>query len=103
VVDGYELEFDKNTREYKITVNQDVTSLDISALAEDSRSRVEITGNGDFKEGENVVTITVTAENGSVREYKLIVEKEGKTPVQGPSYFKYKGEWLNDIRERNGF
>ena len=27
----------------------------------------------------------------------------GKTPVAGPCYFKYKGEWLNDIRERNGY
>lgn len=81
VVDGYELEFDKYTGEYKIIVKNDVTSLDISALAEDSRSRVEITGNGDFKVGENVVTITVTAENGSVREYKLVVEKQEKAPV----------------------
>lgn len=79
VVEGYELEFDKNTSEYKITVGHDVTSLDISALAEDYRSRVEITGNSDFKEGENIVIITVTAENGSVREYKLVVEKEVKT------------------------
>lgn len=79
VVDGYELDFDKNTSEYKITVNHDVTSLDISALAEDYRSRVEITGNSDFKDGENIVTVTVTAENGSVREYKLVVEKEVKT------------------------
>lgn len=86
VVDGYDLEFDKNINEYKITVNHDVTSLDISALAEDSRSRVEITGNGDFKDGENVVTIAVTAENGSVREYKLVVEKETiNTAVEGES------------------
>lgn len=33
----------------------------------------------------------------------LASELTGKTPVQGPSYFKYNGEWLNDIRERNGF
>lgn len=32
----------------------------------------------------------------------LASELTGKTPVQGPSYFKYNGEWLNDIRERNG-
>lgn len=75
-VEGYEIEFDKDTYEYKITVKNDVTSLDISALAEDSSARVEITGNGDFKEGENTVTITVTAENGSTREYKLVVNRE---------------------------
>lgn len=32
----------------------------------------------------------------------LASELTGKTPVQGPSYFKYNGEWLNYIRERNG-
>ena len=26
----------------------------------------------------------------------------GKSKIQGPRYFKYDGEWLNDIRERNG-
>lgn len=77
-IDGYDIEFNKDTNEYKITVKSDVTSLDIKALAEDFRSRVEITGNEGFEEGENTVTITVTAENGSVREYKLIVNKEEK-------------------------
>ena len=81
IIDGYELEFDKNTSEYKITVNHDVTSLDISALAEDSRSRVEITGNGDFKEGENTVTITVTAQNGSTRIYTVNVNRKELTPI----------------------
>jgi len=80
-VEGYEIEFDKNTNEYTITVKNDVNSLEIKALAEDYRARVEITGNNDFKEGENVVTITVTAENGNTREYKLVVEKEDQKAV----------------------
>ena len=80
-VEGYEIEFNKYTEEYRITVKNDVTSLDIRALAEDSRSRVEITGNNDFKEGENVVTITVTAENGNSREYSLVVVREEKKAV----------------------
>jgi len=75
-IDGYEIEFDRETNEYKIKVKSDVTSLEIKALAEDSRSRVEITGNENFKTGENTVIITVTAENGSTREYKIIVDKE---------------------------
>ena len=77
-IDGYEIEFNKVTNEYKIKVKSDVTSLDIKALSEDSRSRVEITGNENFKEGENTVTITVTAEDGTIREYKLVVDKEEK-------------------------
>ena len=80
-VDGYEVIFDKYTSEYKITVKNDVTSLDIKALAEDSTARVEITGNENFEEGENVVVVTITAENGTTREYKLIVNKESKKDV----------------------
>lgn len=78
-IEGYDLDFDKYTDEYKITVKNNVTSLDISALAEHYGARVEITGNGDFKEGENTVVITVTAENGSTREYKLLVTRDAKT------------------------
>ena len=77
-IDGYEIEFDKDTLEYNITVKNDVTSLDIRANAEDYRSRVEITGNEGFKEGKNTVTITVRSEDGSTREYKLVVDKEEK-------------------------
>ena len=44
-IDGYEITFNKETNEYTITVKSDVTSLDIKAIPEDSRARVEITGN----------------------------------------------------------
>ena len=33
----------------------------------------------------------------------LASELVGRSPIHGPRYFKYKGEWLNDIREKNGF
>lgn len=75
-VSGYELEFDKNKEEYTLSVKNDVTSLDITAVAEDSRARVEITGNEKFKVGKNTIVISVKAENGDVREYKLVVTKE---------------------------
>lgn len=48
-IDGYEITFNKEINEYKITVKSDVTSLDIKAIPEDSRARVEITGNEKFK------------------------------------------------------
>ena len=77
-IKNYEINFDKGVLEYKIKVPADIKTLDITAVAEDYRSRVEINGNEEFKEGENVVTIKVTAENGEVREYKIRVNKEAK-------------------------
>lgn len=76
---GYEIKFDRDTLEYELNVNNDVKSLDITAIAEDSRSRVEITGNENFKTGKNTVIISVRAENGDVREYKLIVNRKSIT------------------------
>lgn len=76
---GYEIKFDRDILEYELNVNNDVKSLDITAIAEDSRSRVEITGNENFKTGKNTVIISVKAENGDVREYKLIVNRKNNT------------------------
>lgn len=78
---GYEIKFDRDTLEYELSVNNDIKSLDITAIAEDSRSRVEITGNENFKTGKNTVVITVKAENGDVKEYKLIVTRKSNATV----------------------
>jgi len=75
-VEGYDIDFDKNTYVYNIKVGSDVTSLDLTAFAEDSSATVVIIGNENFVEGNNVVTIIVTAEDGSSRTYTINVEKE---------------------------
>ena len=80
-IDGYDIDFDREVYEYKITVGSDVDSLDIKAIPEDYRSRVEITGNENFKTGDNEVIITVTAEDGSERVYKILVKKEKEKKV----------------------
>lgn len=80
-IEGYEIEFNKDTLEYSIKVSSDVETLDITAVAEDSSARVNIYGNSDFKEGENTVTVVVTAEDGSERTYTITVDKEAKKEV----------------------
>jgi len=75
-IEGYTINFDKDVLEYKITVGSDVTSLDITALVEDYSAWAKIEGNENFKEGKNEVTITVYAEDGSSKNYKIIVDKE---------------------------
>ena len=49
--------------------------LELKAYKEDSKASVYIDGNKDFKVGTNIVTIKVTAEDGSVRVYTLKVTK----------------------------
>lgn len=73
-------EFEKNTMEYTINVNEDVTELEIDAVAEDENAEVTIEGNENFVLGENTVEITVTPEDGEASTYTIKVNKtEGET------------------------
>ena len=68
--------FNKNVTSYNITVPYEVDKLNLNAIPNDSKSKVEITGNENFKVGEvNTVEIKVTAEDGSVRIYSLNVTR----------------------------
>lgn len=74
-IKGYDIDFNKYILEYSITVDSDVDSLDITALAEDRNASVRIYGNSNFKEGENIVKVIVTAQDGSERTYIIKVNK----------------------------
>ena len=68
--------FNKNVTSYNITVPYEVDKLNLNAIPNDSKSKVEITGNENFKVGKvNTVEIKVTAEDGSVRLYSLNVTR----------------------------
>ena len=76
-VDQYKLEpdFNPDITEYSLTVGRDVENLVIEAVASDEKATVEITGNNGLLLGENTVNIKVTAEDGTVRTYKINVTK----------------------------
>ena len=59
--------FDPATTTYSITVDNDVTSIDVSALTNNDKASVAISGNTNLREGMNTITIKVTAENDSIR------------------------------------
>ena len=76
-VENYKLspEFNKDTTEYDLTIPDDVNSLEIKAVAEDKKSKVEITGNDKLLTGVNTIEIKVTAEDETVGTYKINVTK----------------------------
>ncbi len=81
-IDGdYKLtpEFDKNVTEYTLSVGSDVESIKINAKAVDNNAKVEIKGNDKLLMGENTVEIKVTAEDGTVRTYKINVTRGEET------------------------
>lgn len=70
--------FNKDISNYSIIVPNQVTSLNLKAIANDPKAKVVINGNSNFQIGSNVVTIRVTADDGSVRNYVINVERSEK-------------------------
>ncbi len=84
-----QIEFDKNTNRYDMSVENSVTDLVVRAISDDRKSKVEILGNNDLVVGDNLVTIKVTAENGKVRNYFVNVRRISKdSKLSSNSYLK---------------
>lgn len=73
--------FDKNKINYEIAVDYKVSEIKIEGKVEDTKSKVEGLGTKTLQVGENKFTIKVTAENGSVKEYKIVVIREKEEVV----------------------
>lgn len=75
-IEGAELttDFNKEKSTYFATV-ENIEEITVTANAEDSSSKVAITGTN-LKNGENKVLISVSAENGDVRYYRIYVTKK---------------------------
>lgn len=67
--------FDKNITNYTMIIPNDITSITLDARAEHSGATVQVTGADNLKEGDNTVTITVTAQNGGVKVYRVNVRR----------------------------
>lgn len=82
-VDGYDLSptFSKNETNYKVEVPSDTTKVNINARKNDSSASVNGDGEHEVSEGENKFVITVTAENGSTKEYTIIVSVVDPNPI----------------------
>lgn len=76
-------EFNNDVLEYTATLEENVTKLNVTAKAESNKSKVEISGNDNIKDGENTIKIKVTAEDGTTKTYTVKVLKgvESEIPV----------------------
>ena len=73
--------FDKRVSEYAITIPYELNEINFELKTEDLNSSVKIEGNKNFKVGKNIIIITITAEDGNTREYKILVTKKDKNIV----------------------
>lgn len=67
--------YDKNNFRYTLKINKNMNELDLDVSPNDTlHSTYEIIGNSELK-NKSVVTISVTAENGDVCAYNIVVKK----------------------------
>lgn len=84
-------DFKRNIYNYNLTINKDIKKLNITAKPENEKSKIEIIGNENLKEGDNFIKVIVTAEDGkTTKTYKISayislkdvqIKQEDKTPA----------------------
>ena len=69
-------DFNKEKLEYTLDdVKGDVSSIEVSAITEDTKASVVGTGNKSLSIGDNSIEVVVTAEDGSTKTYTIKVKK----------------------------
>lgn len=87
-IDGYSLTptFSADTTSYSLIVENDVTSINVAALAADTSASISGRGSHQLSVGDNVINIVVTAEDGGTKTYTInIVRKEKDSGNTGDS------------------
>ena len=95
--------FDKSKTSYTLTVPNDTTSIDVSAIANDSKATVTISGNTNLKVGVNPVKITVKAENGTTNVYTInVTRKASSASGTTTTPTKSSNNYLKSLETTNG-
>lgn len=84
-VEGLNPTFNKNTYTYTLSVSSEVKSLKVTASTNHSKAKYTVTGNTNLKDGDNTILVTVTAEKGNTKTYKIIVTK-AEDPEKANAY-----------------
>ena len=75
--------FDNNITNYKVEVSETINELNILAIPEDENGKIEIIGNENLKQGENIIKIVITAPNGITnKEIEINVYKRNSSEEQ---------------------
>lgn len=81
-VGGNAIELKEDVLDYEITVENDITNVSVEAIPNSINGVISSLINPEeLVEGENTITISVTAENGDVRIYTVkVIRKEAEEP-----------------------
>lgn len=81
-INGYSIEpkFEMFTTEYVLTVGEEINKIEIEAIPDDEKAKVEIKGNTILKSGRNEIEIEVIAEDGQAKQsYFLYITKGNRS------------------------
>lgn len=85
-VEGLSPRFNKNTTNYSIVVGDNVDSITVNAVPEDSNASVNITGNTNLAVGVNKINIKVTApDKKTTKTYRINVTKTANPDLANAS------------------
>lgn len=80
-VEGYSLNKIDNNH-YSLTVGNNVTNVNIKAVAEDSKSTVSGAGKKDLKVGENNFEVVVTSESGAQNKFDVKITRKEDSSLE---------------------
>ena len=90
--------FENTTTRYQTEVSKDTQSLRILAIPENEGATVEISDKDDLQEGNNLVVVTVTAQNGfTKRQYEINVYKRNEEEEE--NYNQEQEENKNNLEQ----
>lgn len=78
-IEGYTLapNFSPEIYEYTLNISSDVSELNIQTVAANDKVEIEMAGNTNLQDGENIVTVIAhNKETGNATTYQIIVNKE---------------------------
>lgn len=83
-IDSYELtpSFDKEILEYTVELEPGTEKIIVNATLEDNTSSIKGIGEVSVSEGNNIINVVVTAENGNEKTYKIFANVEEKNPIE---------------------
>lgn len=85
--------FSADVNAYEVNLSNDNTSIDINAKAKDAKASVRGIGKQTLKAGKNTFVVSVTAENGNVKNYTIQVNVDEKPSL----YVDYNGVKLGVV------
>lgn len=103
-VSGYTISpsFKSSTTSYSLSVSNKVTSLDVKAIANNSKAKVTISGNKNLSVGKNNILVEVQAEDGNKKTYKIEVTRASASSSPAPTTTKSSNNNLASISGISG-